>query len=64
MHEQKIGASATEQIVHYARALVDARDQRRAAKAASNQAAYETAKRAEHLAGIDLDRAVKRHRPP
>lgn len=64
MHEQKIGASAEAQIIHFATALVDIRDRRRAAKAANNQVEYEAAKRAEHTAGIDLDKAVRRNRPP
>ncbi|MES2262147.1 MAG: hypothetical protein V4724_26805 [Pseudomonadota bacterium] len=64
MHEERIGASTTDQIVHYATALVDAREKRRAAKAANNQVEYAAARRKEHAAGLDLDRAVKRNRPP
>ncbi|WP_219117102.1 hypothetical protein [Janthinobacterium sp. UMAB-56] len=64
MHDGKITASATDQIVHYARALVEARARSRAAKESNDQAVLELAKRAEYRAGKDLDRAVDRHRPP
>lgn len=64
MHDGKINANSTEQIVHYARVLVEARAKRRAAKEANNQPAFEQAQRVEYVAGRDLDRAVNRNKPP
>jgi hypothetical protein len=64
MQDENTGATKDEQIVHHATALVSVRDRRRAAKAANNQAEYEAAKKAEYVQGLELDKAVKRNRPP
>lgn len=64
MHENEIGSRAKTSIVHYAIKLVEARERRDRAWKSGSAVEYGAAKRKEHSAGLDLDRAVRQARPP